>query len=66
MAVINICDNILKKEGDLIIKAFQGEAYQELIKTLKKKFRKVKTTKPNSSKKRSSEMYVIARGFKNN
>lgn len=66
MAVINITDNILKKNGNLVIKAFQGEAYHELIKRLKKKFRNVKTTKPNSSRKRSAEMYVIARGFKGN
>jgi 23S rRNA (uridine2552-2'-O)-methyltransferase len=63
-AVLNISDNILKRDGNLIMKAFQGEAYQELITDLKKKFRTVKTTKPNSSRKRSSEMYVIARGFK--
>ena len=63
-AVINICDNILKKDGNLVIKAFQGEEYQKIITNLKKKFRTVKTTKPNSSRKRSAEMYVIARGFK--
>ena len=64
MAVIEIIDNILKNNGNLIMKAFQGEAYQEIIKNLKKKFRNVKTTKPNSSRKRSAEMYVIARGFR--
>lgn len=65
-AVMNISDNLLKKDGNLIMKAFQGEAYQELISQIKKKFRSVKTTKPNSSRKRSSEMYIIARGFKAN
>ena len=64
MAEIEIIDNILKNNGNLIMKAFQGEAYQEIIKNLKKKFRNVKTTKPNSSRKRSAEMYVIARGFR--
>jgi 23S rRNA (uridine2552-2'-O)-methyltransferase len=64
VAVLNISDNILKKDGNLIMKAFQGEAYQELITNLKKKFKNVKTTKPNSSRKRSAEMYIIARGFK--
>lgn len=64
VAVLNICDNILKNDGNLVMKAFQGEAYQDLVKKLKKRFRTVKTTKPNSSRKRSSEMYVIARGFK--
>lgn len=65
-AVLNISNNLLKKDGNLIMKAFQGEAYQELLSNLKRKFRTVKTTKPNSSRKRSSEMYVIARGFKPN
>ncbi|MGN1322304.1 MAG: RlmE family RNA methyltransferase [Methanosphaera sp.] len=64
MAVITISNNILKNNGNLIMKAFQGEAYQDLIKTLKQQFKTVKTTKPNSSRKRSAEMYVIARGFK--
>ncbi len=64
MAVLNITNNILKKNGTLVIKAFQGEAYQKLLKELKKNFRQVKTTKPESSKKRSSEMYIIARRFK--
>lgn len=63
-SVLDITDNILKNDGDLIMKAFQGEAYQKLISDLKKKFRNVKTTKPNSSRKRSSEMYIVARGFK--
>ncbi len=64
MAVINISNNILKKNGNLIIKAFQGEAYQKLIKELKKSFRQVKTRKPQSSRKRSAEMYIIAKRFK--
>ncbi|MDO5824794.1 MAG: 23S rRNA (uridine(2552)-2'-O)-methyltransferase [Methanosphaera sp. rholeuAM130] len=63
-SVLNISDNILKKDGNLVMKAFQGEAYQELLNNLKKKFKNVKTTKPNSSRKRSSEMYIVARGFK--
>lgn len=64
IAVIDISNNILKNDGNLVMKAFQGEAYQELVKKLKSRFRTVKTTKPNSSRKRSAEMYVIARGFR--
>ena len=36
-SVLNISDNILKKDGNLVMKAFQGEAYQELLNNLKKR-----------------------------
>lgn len=58
-SVIDIADNILEKNGNLVIKVFQGEEYKNLIENLKKKFKILKTTKPASSRKKSSEMYVI-------
>jgi len=59
---IKIADIILKIDGNMIIKVFQGEGFQLLLKKIKKKFRIVKTTKPPSSKKGSIEMYLIAIG----
>lgn len=58
-SVIEIADNILEKNGNLLIKVFQGEEYKNLIESLRKKFKILKTTKPASSRKKSSEMYVI-------
>ena len=63
-SVLNISDQILKYKGNLIMKVFQGEGYTELLKDIKKKFHKVKTTKPPSSRKQSGEMYVVGRGFR--
>lgn len=63
-SVIGICDDLLKNRGNLIIKVFQGEGFPEFLQDVKKKFRTVKTTKPPSSRKKSVEMYVVARGFK--
>ena len=63
-SVINIGDNILEDKGNIVIKAFQGEEYKNLIDKLKKKFKVLKTTKPPSSRKKSSEMYIIGLGFK--
>ncbi len=57
---LKIADSILKIGGSFIIKAFQGEGYEELLKKIKTKFKIVKTTKPPSSKKGSMEMYIIA------
>jgi 23S rRNA (uridine2552-2'-O)-methyltransferase len=62
--VINISDSILKNEGNLLIKYFQCDEFNKILKELKKKFRLVKTTKPNSSRKKSSEMYLIGLGYK--
>ena len=63
-AVLDIADNILKNDGNLVIKAFQGPEYKTILDDIKKRFRKVKSTKPPSSRNRSSEMYIVALGFK--
>ena len=57
--VIEIAENILEPKGNLVMKVFQGPEYKEMLDSLKDKFRKVKTTKPASSRKKSSEMYVV-------
>ena len=41
------------------MKVFQGPEYKEMLDSLKGKFRHVRTTKPASSRKKSSEMYVV-------
>lgn len=58
-SVIKLCDEILAKNGNLLIKVFQGEEFKNLIDELRNKFKILKTTKPSSSRKKSSEMYVI-------
>lgn len=61
LAVIKITNYILKPHGSLIMKAFQGEEFENLLKKIKKEFKTVKTTKPPSSRKKSVEMYMIAK-----
>ena len=58
-AVIGIAENILEPKGNLVMKVFQGPEYKEMLDSLKGKFRHVRTTKPASSRKKSSEMYVV-------
>ena len=62
--VLKIGSSILKRDGKLILKAFQGEKYVDLLKKIRENFRMVKTSKPPSSRKGSREMYIIASGFK--
>ncbi|MDR2830540.1 MAG: 23S rRNA (uridine(2552)-2'-O)-methyltransferase [Methanobrevibacter sp.] len=63
-SVIKVSELILKNKGNILLKFFQGEDFNHMLRELKKKFRIVKTTKPNSSRKKSSEMYLICLGFK--
>ena len=63
-SVIGIAENILETKGNLVMKVFQGPEYKEMLDSLKNKFRYVRTTKPASSRKKSSEMYVVGLEYK--
>lgn len=61
---VELADQVLKKDGDLLMKVFQGEGYNELMNALKSKYKKVITRKPQASRARSKEIYLLARGKK--
>lgn len=61
-AAIVFCSAVLKPDGAFVLKAFQGEAFKELLDRLKARFRKVKVLKPSASRGESAETYVVARG----
>ncbi len=61
---VELADQVLKKDGDLLMKVFQGEGYNLLIADLKSKYNKVITRKPLASRARSKEIYLLARGKK--
>lgn len=50
---------ILKKNGNLVIKLFHGSDYQDFFEDVKKKFQIVKGFKPKSSYKKSNETFII-------
>jgi 23S rRNA (uridine2552-2'-O)-methyltransferase len=62
-AAIDFCRKALKPEGVFLIKAFHGEAFDELLARLKEAFRKVKIVKPSASRGESAETYVLACGL---
>ncbi|PLX29380.1 MAG: rRNA methyltransferase [Alphaproteobacteria bacterium] len=55
---------VLKPDGSFVAKTLQGGGQDDVMLLLKKNFRKVSHFKPPSSRKESSEMYVIAQEFK--
>jgi 23S rRNA (uridine2552-2'-O)-methyltransferase len=56
--------DILLPEGVFLAKVFQGGAERDFLNQLKKDFQKVKHIKPPASRSDSSEMYVVALGFR--
>ncbi|ADU14293.1 MULTISPECIES: RlmE family RNA methyltransferase [Asticcacaulis] len=54
----------LKPGGAFVAKAFQGGETEHLLLKLKLAFRDVKHFKPKSSRADSSEIYIVAQGFK--
>ena len=54
----------LKPNGSLLVKLFQGAGFDDYVKMLRKKFRKVLIRKPEASRPRSREVYALAREFK--
>ena len=61
---VDLADQVLKPNGSLLMKVFQGEGFQELLAELRQRYQKVITRKPDASRSRSSEVYLLAKGFK--
>lgn len=54
----------LKPGGALLVKVFQGTGFTEFLAGMRKSFVKVGSRKPDASRGRSSEMYLLGRGFR--
>ena len=54
----------LKGQGSLLSKVFQGEGYDALLRELKQDFSQVIVRKPQASRARSREVYLLAKGYK--
>ncbi len=55
---------VLAENGSLLVKVFQGAGFDDYVKMLKDMFCKVLIRKPDASRARSREMYILAREFK--
>jgi 23S rRNA (uridine2552-2'-O)-methyltransferase len=54
----------LKKQGCFLVKVFQGEGFDAYLKAMRAGFNKVVTRKPDASRARSREVYLLGRGLK--
>jgi len=61
---LEIALQILKPNGNFFVKVFQGDLLDEFIQKVKDSFEEVKLVKPQASRSKSSEMYILATGMK--
>lgn len=60
---LDMCHQVLKPGGSFAVKVFQGEGFDQFFRDVKKAFKTVKSRKPDSSRSRSREVYIVATGF---
>lgn len=61
---LEIAQQHLKEKGNFLCKIFQGLYYPQFLNEVKQNFEFVKTVKPEASKSKSKEMYVIGKCMK--
>lgn len=54
----------LKPQGALIVKAFHGSGFSQIVHDFKSTFRRVVERKPKASRDKSAETFIIGRGLK--
>ena len=61
---LEFCKSWLQPGGDLVVKAFQGEGFADFRHAMEAHFAKVYVRKPQASRDRSREVYVVGKGLK--
>ena len=61
---LEMCKEVLAPNGSFVVKVFQGVGSEEYLKSVRELFKVVKVRKPDSSRARSREVYIVATGFK--
>ena len=61
---LDMAQRVLKPNGSFVAKAFQGEGYDEFVQLVRDQFQNVFIRKPEASRARSREVYVVGKGFK--
>jgi len=60
---LEFADRVLAPGGDILVKMFQGEGFDQIIREARRRYGRVATKKPKASRTRSPEIYLLARQF---
>jgi len=61
---LDMAERVLKPGGAALIKVFQGSGFQELVQGARRRYGRVKLVKPQASRSRSPEIYLLAMQFR--
>ncbi len=61
---LDFTTRVLAPHGNFLVKTFQGEGYDEYRKAILAEFNILKSVKPEASRARSREMYLLAQSLK--
>jgi 23S rRNA (uridine2552-2'-O)-methyltransferase len=63
LSALAFSDEVLRPSGTFVVKAFHGDALEEIRREVRRKFASVAVRKPVASKDKSSEIYLLAHGY---
>ncbi len=61
---LDMAKQVLRPGGNFLAKVFQGEGFDPYMQDLRSSFSKVITRKPEASRARSREVYLLGKGFR--
>ena len=62
--VLDFAGQVLRERGNMVVKLFQGEGFQEYISAVRARFESVRMRKPPASRAGNRETYLVARNFR--
>jgi 23S rRNA (uridine2552-2'-O)-methyltransferase len=63
---VDLAQQVLPAGGIFIAKLFQGEGFDEFVRNTRKVFNVVSLKKPDASRSKSREVYLVAKGLRQN
>ncbi len=63
-SALQFAAQVLAPGGGFVAKVFQGGSERAMLEAMKRQFAAVRHAKPPASRKESSELYVVATGFR--
>lgn len=60
---LDLATRVLRPGGDMVVKVFQGEGFDQFVRECRRHFTSVVVRKPKASRPRSPEVYLVARNY---
>ena len=61
--VFDFSCQVLRHQGAMLVKMFQGQGTEEFTRRLQQRFHKIRVRKPIASQDKSREFYILAQGY---